>query len=58
MGVDGGQIWVAVNLSASTGEISPPPGLWKALGTEIEAAPLAQGKLALGPWQFALYSAT
>ncbi|MBL9045696.1 MAG: DUF3459 domain-containing protein [Tabrizicola sp.] len=52
------RIWVAVNLSDRPTEVPVPDGNWQALATDIGAEPLARDRLALGPWNFALYRAT
>ncbi len=54
----GERIWVAVNLTDHPVETPVPPGTWTALGAKIGAAGPATGKLALDPWQFALYRAS
>ena len=54
----GERVWVAVNLTDHPVDTPVPPGNWTALGGKIGAVPVAKGKLALGPWQFALYRAS
>ena len=54
----GERVWVAVNLTDHPVETPVPPGTWAALGATIGAAPVAKGRLALEPWQFALYRAS
>ena len=54
----GERVWVAVNLTDHPVETSVPPGTWAALGARIGAAGPATGRLALDPWQFALYRAS
>ena len=54
----GERVWVAVNLTDHPVETAVPSGNWTALGSKIGAVPVAKGRLALEPWQFALYRAS
>ena len=56
---DGEEIWAAFNLGEGAANLSTPPGDWAPVGADLGAtAPDEQGRLALGPWGFALMRRT